>query len=59
VHENDFPARAEHEIGLSRQIVPMKADSVSEPMQQPPHGEFGLHALAPDAPHILGSALWR
>ncbi len=59
VHEDDLPARAEHEIGLSGQIAPMKAESVSEPMQQPAHREFGLHAFAPDASHILGTTLGR
>jgi hypothetical protein len=59
VHEDDFPAGAEYEVGLSGQIAPVKAESVSESMQQPTHSELGLCALAPDASHILGTALGR
>jgi hypothetical protein len=51
VDKYHFPARDKNEIGCSRQIPAVQAESVTEPMQQAAHNELRICVLAPDLAH--------
>jgi len=59
VHEYDFAAGRENEIGLPWQPRYMKAIPITEPVHQPADFHLGLHPLASDSPHIIAALLSR
>lgn len=49
----------QYEIGCAGQTLPVEAESVSESMQQRPHGQFGLCVPRSDLRHQEGTGFCR
>jgi hypothetical protein len=47
----------EDEIWRARQVAPVKAEAVAEPMRQATHSELGLRVHLADAPHVGAASL--
>lgn len=56
VHEDDFAARAEYEIGFARQVFAVQAVAVAERMYQSADGEFGFGVGRADRGHVGAAA---
>lgn len=48
--------RAPDDIGLARQLLSMKTESITQPMNVRTYKTFGFHVARSDAPHIFGAA---
>jgi hypothetical protein len=49
----------QHNIGLSRQVLALNSEPISEPMQKPPNSHFGRSIPGSHSTHILAAALLR
>jgi hypothetical protein len=59
VNEHDFPETAEDEVGLSGELVVMKAESETETMSDSSNGHLWFHSLAANGAHVARAASGR
>jgi hypothetical protein len=58
MHEYDFPAPRKYDVRFTRQIAPMQAVAVSEPVQHASNGNLGASVLGPHCLHYSTALLW-
>ena len=57
VNENRFLGTWENDIRMAGEILTVQPVAVSHTVKQTPDLKLGLHALAPNPPHVLAPAL--
>ena len=58
VDENHLPARRKDDVWRSRQVSPMQAEAIPEPVQKPTKDDFRLSVFRPHARHDEAAAVW-
>jgi hypothetical protein len=59
VNKYHFPAGRKDDIGFSRKIFAMQAESVTEVVNQPAERKLWTRVFAADAPHVGAAAFCR
>ena len=59
MHEDYFLSSREHQVRSTREIAPMKSETIPEPVRQTAYGEFRFGVSATDAGHHRGPTVGR